>query len=132
MLCTALASSIGETINLWGIGRSGTGKTHSMNMVLKTLPKNYYEVFTSTSPKSYFYYVKQYGDDSLSDKLLFIDEAEASAEAKPFLRALTSRTEITPRHLSVYDSEIFDLKIRGKRAVWFTTTRTFYFLTYDH
>lgn len=124
-LSASLASSIGETINLWGIGRSGTGKTHSMNTVLKTLPKNYYEVFTSTSPKSYFYYVKQYGENSLSDKLLFIDEAEASAEAEPVLRALTSRTEITPRHLSVYDSELLDLKIKGKRAVWFTTTRTF-------
>jgi len=124
-LSASLASSIGETINLWGIGRSGTGKTHSMNTLLKTLPKNYYEVFTSTSPKSYFYYVKQHGEDSLSDKLLFIDEAEASAEAEPVLRALTSRTEITPRHLSVYDSELLDLKIKGKRAVWFTTTRTF-------
>ena len=122
-LSAALASSIDETINIWGIGRSGTGKTHSLNEVLKVLPKTLYETFTSTSPKAYFYFVKEFGENALADKLLFIDEVEASADAEPVLRALTSRTEITPRHLSVYDSELLDLKIRGKRAVWFTSTR---------
>jgi predicted transcriptional regulator len=124
-LSAALASSAGETINLWGIGRSGSGKTHSMIETLRALPKGAYEVFTSTSPKSYFYYVKECGEDALTDKMLFIDEAEASAEAEPVLRALTSRTEITPRHLSVYDANLLDLRITGKRSIWFTTTRSF-------
>jgi len=124
-LSAKLASSLVETINVWGIGTSGKGKSHLKYSVLQVLPKEYYEIFTSTSPKSFFYYVKEYGEDSLGDILLFIDEVEASKDALPLLRTLTTRTEITPRHLSVYDSELLDLKIKGKRAVWFTSVRTF-------
>ena len=124
-LSAKLAPSLMETINLWGIGTSGKGKSHLMYSVLQVLPKEYYEIFTSTSPKAFFYFVKEYGENSLADILLFIDEIEASKEALPVLRTLTTKTEITPRHLSVYDSELLDLKIKGKRAVWFTSVRTF-------
>ncbi len=124
-LSATLAPSISETINLWSIGQSGKGKTHSMQAVLKVLPSYLYEIFTSTSAKAYFYYVKKHGENALSDKLLFIDETEANMDSEPVLRALTNRTEITPRHLSVYDAELLDLKIKGKRAIWFTSVRMF-------
>jgi hypothetical protein len=123
---SALSSKLTETkINTWQLGSSGKGKSHLKNTVLKLLPRDMYEVFTSASPKSLFYYVKEYGEDALSNKLLYIDEVEASKDALPILRSLTGQTEITPRHLSVYDADLLDLKIKGQRAVWFTSVKTF-------
>jgi len=112
-------------LNFWTIGSSGKGKSHALNTILKTLPRDYYEVFTSATPKSLFYYVLKYGVDSLKDKLLLIDEVEASEDTLPILRSLTGQTDIEPRHLSVYDAELLDLKIRGKRTVWFTSVQPF-------
>ena len=112
-------------INLWTIGKSGKGKTHSKFSIVTLLPKDLYLVFTSASPLSLFYYIKAYGEDALDGKLLFIDEVEASKFAMPMLRSLTSQTPILPRHLSVHEAEILDLKIVGKRAVWFTSVKTF-------
>lgn len=74
---------------------------------------------------SLFYYVKQYGEESLDKKLIFIDEVESSVETEPLLRSLTGQTDITPRHLSVYDAALLDLKIKGKRSVWFSSVKTF-------
>lgn len=71
------------------------------------------EVFTSASPLSLFYYVKRYGEDALDGLLIYIDEVEASRFVLPMLRSLTGQTEITPRHLPVYDAEVLDLKGRG-------------------
>lgn len=45
--------------------------------------------------------------------------------AEPMLRSLTGQTDITPRHLSVHEAELLDLTIKGKRAVWFTSVKTF-------
>jgi len=101
-------------INIWAIGSSQKGKSHSMDAVAKVLPREYYEVFTSASGKSLFYYCKKYGDNALDKKLIFIDEVEASKDAIPLLRTLTSQTDIEPRHLSVFDAELLDLKIKGK------------------
>ena len=112
-------------INLWTIGKSGKGKTHSKFSIITLLPRDLYLVFTSASPLSLFYYIKHYGEDALDGKLLFIDEVEASKFAMPMLRSLTSQTPILPRHLSVHEAEILDLKIVGKRAVWFTSVKTF-------
>jgi len=112
-------------INTWQLGGSGKGKSHLKYTVLQLLPDEYFEVFTSASPKSLFYYVKEYGEDALDGVLLYIDEVEASQFTLPMLRSLTGQTEITPRHLSVYDAELLDLKIKGKRAVWFTSVKTF-------
>jgi len=112
-------------INSWVIGGSGKGKSHLKYSVIQVLPNELYEVFTSASPLSLFYYVKEYGEEALSGVLLYIDEVEASKFALPMLRSLTSQTEIHPRHLSVHEAEILDLKIVGSRAVWFTSVKTF-------
>lgn len=123
---SALSSKLSKTkINLWPIGGSGKGKTHSMTTVILLLPGDLYEIFTSASPLSLFYYVKHYGPSALDGILLFIDEVEAAKNALPMLRSLTGQTEITPRHLSVYDAELLDLKIKGQRPVWFTSVKTF-------
>jgi len=45
--------------------------------------------------------------------------------ALPMLRSLTGQTEIEPRHLSVNDAELLDLKIKGSRVVWFTSVKSF-------
>jgi len=111
--------------NLWQIGRSQTGKSHSMYSTLQGVPKEYYEVFTSSSPVAFFYYIKKFGEWSLDKKLIYIDELEASKTALPTLRSLTGQTAITPRHLSVHEAELLDLEIKGKRAVWFTSVETF-------
>jgi len=112
-------------INLWQIGKSQKGKSHSMYSTLLTIPKEYYEIFTSSSPLAFFYYVKKYGEWSLDKKLIYIDEVEASKSALPTLRSLTGQTNITPRHLSVHEAEVLDLEIKGKRATWFTSVETF-------
>ena len=123
---SALSGPIsGLPINLWTIGSSGKGKTHSKYTIVTLLPRDLYLVFTSASPLSLFYYIKHYGADALDGKLLFIDEVEASKFAMPMLRSLTSQTPILPRHLSVHEAEILDLEILGKRAVWFTSVKTF-------
>ena len=114
-----------DKINIWAIGKSQKGKSHSMYTVVIIIPKEYYEVFTSASPLSFFYYIKKYGEWALDKKLIFIDEVEASRMALPMLRSLTGQTPITPRHLSVHDAEFLDLQIKGKRAVWFTSVKTF-------
>jgi len=123
---SALSAKLTKTkINAWTIGGSGKGKTHLKYSIVQTLPNELYEVFTSASPLSLFYYVKENGEDSLDGVLLYIDEVEASKFALPMLRSLTSQTEITPRHLSVHEAEILDLKIKGSRSVWFTSVKTF-------
>ena len=93
--------------------------------VIQVLPNELYEIFTSATPKSFFYYIKEYGEWSLDKKLVFIDEVEASKDTLPILRSLTGQTKITPRHLSVHEAELLDLIIRGKRVVWFTSVKTF-------
>lgn len=110
-------------INTWAIGESGTGKSHLKQSVMLLVPSNLYECFTSSSPMALFYYIKKYGEWSLDKKLIYIDEVEASRDTLPVLRNLTGQTEITPRHLSVYDAELLDLKVKGKRTVWFTSVR---------
>jgi len=112
-------------INLWQIGKSQKGKSHSMYSTLHVVPKEYYEIFTSSSPLAFFYYVKKYGEWSLDKKLIYIDEVEASKSALPTLRALTGQTDITPRHLSVHEAQVLDLEIKGKRSTWFTSVETF-------
>lgn len=111
--------------NLWQIGKSQSGKSHSMYSTLHAVPKEYYEIFTSSSPLSFFYYIKKYGEWGLDKKLIYIDEVEASKRALPMLRTLTGQTDITPRHLSVFEGDVLDLKIKGKRSVWFTSVETF-------
>lgn len=123
---SALSSSIEETkINTWIIGKSQKGKSHSKQTVLRLLPREYYEVFTSASPVSLFYYIKENGEWALDKKLLYLDEVEASSSALPMLRSLTGQTDIQPRHLSVHEAKILDLCIKGKRTVWFTSVQTF-------
>lgn len=121
---SAIGSWIEERkINTWAIGPSGSGKTHCKETVLSMLPENLYEVFTSSSPLSLFYYVKRFGEDSLDRTLIFLDEVEASQDTMPMLQSLTGQTEITPRHLSVFEGEVLDMKIKGQRAVWFTSVQ---------
>lgn len=123
---SSMSAKIAKTkINSWALGKSGIGKTHLKYSVLQTLPSDHFEVFTSASPKSLFYYVKENGPNSLANLLIYIDEVESSKATLPMLRSLTSQTEITPRHLSVYDAEVLDLKILGARTVWFTSVKTF-------
>jgi hypothetical protein len=124
---SALSAKIADpTINTWAIGTSQTGKSHMKYSVLQaTQPKDYYEIFTSASPMSLFYYAKAYGEDAFDGLTIFIDEVESSEHTLPVLRSLTGQTEITPRHLSVNDAEVMDLKITGKRTVWFTSVKAF-------
>jgi len=122
---SALSAQLAKSIHLWPIGTSQKGKSHSLYSVLKVLPRELYETFTSASPLSLFYYVKRYGEDALNGKLIFIDEVETSRMALPMLRSLTGQTEIEPRHLSVNDAELLDLKIKGPRVVWFTSVKSF-------
>jgi len=112
-------------INLWAIGRSQKGKTHSFYTVVLLVPREYREIFTSASPLSFFYYIKKYGEWALDKKLIFIDEFESSKHAEPILRSLTGQTPITPRHLSVFEAELIDLVIQGKRSVWLSSVKTF-------
>jgi len=112
-------------INTWVIGRSGKGKSHAKYTIIQLLPKELYQVFTSASPLSLFYFIKHKGKTALDGIVLYIDEVEASKYAIPMLRTLTSQTKILPRHLSVHEAEVLDLKILGKRTVWFTSIKTF-------
>lgn len=112
-------------INTWVIGRSGKGKSHAKYTIIQLLPKELYQVFTSASPLSLFYFLKHRSKTALDGIVLYIDEVEASKYAIPMLRTLTSQTKILPRHLSVHEAEILDLKIHGKRTVWFTSVKTF-------
>ena len=57
-------------INIWTIGSSGKGKTHSKYTVINLLPNDLYLVFTSASPLSLFYYIKKYGEDALDGILV--------------------------------------------------------------
>jgi len=107
------------------IGKSAMGKSHLKYTIIQILPAELYEVFTSASPLSLFYYVRKYGENALDGVLLYIDEVEASKYALPMLRSLTSQTNILPRHLSVYEANLVDIKIVGGRAVWFTSVKTF-------
>jgi len=121
---SAIGSWIEERkINTWAIGPSGSGKTHCKETVLSMLPENLYEVFTSSSPLSLFYYVKRFGEDSLDKTLIFLDEVSASQDTMPMLQSLTGQTDITPRHLSVFEGEVLDMKIKGRRTVWFTSVQ---------
>jgi hypothetical protein len=123
---SALSAKLSETkLNAWAIGSSGKGKSHAFKTATKTVPQDLYEVFTSCTPKSLFYYVKKYGEEALENKLLYIDEIEASQDTLPILRSLTGQTDIEPRHLSVYDADLLDLKIKGKRTIWFTSVEAF-------
>jgi len=123
---SALSGPLSNTpINTWVIGGSGKGKSHAKYTVIQLLPKPLYQVFTSASPMSLFYFIKARGPHALDNMLLYIDEVEASKYAIPMLRTLTSQTKITPRHLSVHEAEVLDLKIAGKRSVWFTSVKTF-------
>ena len=111
-------------INLYSIGESGTGKSHLKVSILEMMPENLHYTFSSTSPLAFFYYVKKYGEDSLDKKLIYIDEVTGSKDTVPVLKHLTGQTAITPRHLSVYDAKLLDMKINGRRSVWFTSVRT--------
>ena len=124
---SALSSHVTRKIkiNTWQIGKSQKGKSHSLYTTLHLLPKECYEIFTSSSPLAFFYYIKKFGEWSLDKKLIFVDEVEASKNALPILRALTGQTDIIPRHLTVHEAEILDLQIKGRRAVWFTSVKTF-------
>ena len=110
-------------INTWAIGPSGSGKTHVKETILLMLPQNLYEVFTSSSPMSLFYFVKKFGEHALDKTLIFLDEVEASMNTLPMLRSLTGQTDITPRHLSVFESDVIDIKIKGQRTAWFTSVQ---------
>jgi len=116
---------VDRPIHLWPIGSSQVGKSHFLYSVCHILLKEYYEVFTSASPKGLFYLAHDKGNDCFAGKLIFINEVESSKGALPFLRALTSQTAIDPRHLSVYDAKTIDIRIEGKRAVWFTSVKAF-------
>lgn len=123
---SALSSRLSRTkINTWVIGKSGKGKSHLKYAVIQILPNELYEIFTSSSPLALFYYVKEYGENALDGMLLYLDETESSRFSEPVLRSLTSQTEILPRHLSVHEAEVLDLKITGSRTVWFTSVKTF-------
>jgi predicted transcriptional regulator len=119
------ACSMEEAFHIWPIGRSQIGKTHVLYSALNVLPRDYYEVFTSVSPLSLFYYAKKYGEDSLKGKLIFIDEFESSRMALPIIRVLTGQSDIEPRHLSVHEAELLDLKIKGPRSVWISSVKVF-------
>lgn len=124
---SALSAKLSDIkINSWAIGRSGKGKSHLKYSIIEScLPKELYEIVTSSSPLALFYLIRKHGEHALSDMLLYIDEVEASMDAEPILRSLTGQTEITPRHLSVHENEVIDLRIKGKRTVWFTSVQTF-------
>lgn len=122
---SALSASLAKAIHFWPIGTSQKGKSHVLYYILPTLPKNHYEVFTSASPKSLFFYAKEHGEECFNGRLIYIDEVESSKYTIPMLRTLTSQTDITPRHLSVYDQELLDLRITGPRVVWFTSVKPF-------
>jgi hypothetical protein len=122
---SGLSATLAHAIHLWPIGTSQKGKSHVLHKVIFTFPKDHYEIFTSASPKSLFYYAKQYGEDAFNGKLIYIDEVESSKLTLPLLRTLTGQTDIEPRHLSVYDAELLDLRIKGPRVIWFTSVKPF-------
>jgi len=122
---SALSAQLAKSIHLWPIGSSQVGKSHVLLSTLHVLPREHYELFTSASPKALFYYAKKYGENCFDGKLIFIDEVESSKLTLPMLRTLTSPTDIEPRHLSVYDADLLDLKIKGPRVIWFTSVKAF-------
>jgi len=122
--CSLLGSWLeGVKLNTHAIGESGSGKSHLKLSILDAMPSHLFQIFTSSSPLSMFYYIKEYGEDALDGVLIYLDEVEASQETLPMLRSLTSQTKITPRHLTVQDQNLIDLRIKGRRAMWFTSVR---------
>lgn len=122
---SGLSARLAKPIHLWPIGTSQKGKSHSLYTVRNVFPKEHYELLTSASPKSLFYYAKKYGESCFDGKLIYIDEIESSKLTLPLLRSLTSPTDMQPRHLSVYDADLLDLKIKGPRVIWFTSIKAF-------
>jgi hypothetical protein len=122
---SALSAQLTKPIHLWPIGTSQKGKSHVLYNVKNVLPREHYEIFTSASPKSLFYYALKYGENAFNGRLIYIDEIESSKLTLPLLRTLTSPTDIEPRHLSVYDADLLDIKIKGPRVIWFTSVKPF-------
>lgn len=114
-----------EQLHTHHIGKTGKGKTHSKEQVIKTLPREWFVKFSSASPMALFYYVKKYGENSLDSKVIYITEFENAKFAEPMLKALTDTNPIDPRHLSVYEAELLDLQIKGKRVIWHTSEVSF-------
>jgi hypothetical protein len=122
---SGLSAILAKPIHLWPIGTSQKGKSHALYEIIQIFPVETYEVFTSASPKSLFYYAKEHGPDAFDGKLIYIDEVESSKMTLPMLRSLTGQTDIAPRHLSCADNELIDILIKGKRTVWFTSVKAF-------
>lgn len=108
-------------LNLWPVGSSGSGKTHALETVARTIPDEHVLKFDAASPKSMYYFCKAYGKDALDGKVVFFNEVEASEEAKELLRGLTDPTKEENRLLSVEDQEILDIGIEGLPVAWFTS-----------
>lgn len=108
-------------INLWSIGSSGAGKTHCFKTVFKTVPKELKIQFDSCSPKALYYFVRKYGEDSLADKVVFFNEAEASEDATEVLRNITDPDKEESTLSTVLDQKYMEVTIRGSPVTWFTS-----------
>lgn len=100
-------------INLWPVGSSGSGKTHLLETISRTIPNEYILKFDSCSPKSMYYFCREYGEDALDGKITFFNEIEASEEAKELLRGLTDPAKEQNRLLSVEEQQMLEINING-------------------
>lgn len=112
---------IGFPINLWPLGRSGSGKTDLLETMVRTIPEEYVIKINSASPKSMYYYCKDKGADILKNKILFFNEVDADEKAQVLLRSLSDPAEDENRLMSVEDQETLDIKIEGLPVCWFTS-----------
>lgn len=108
-------------LNLWSLGTSGSGKSHLFETVRKTIPTEYFLKFSSCSPKSMYYFCREYGEDALDGKITFFNEVEASEDAKVLLRQLTDPTEEENRLLTVEEQQMLEINIKGLPVSWFTS-----------
>jgi hypothetical protein len=110
-----------DQLHLIAMGLSGKGKSDLLSKVLVgAFPTNTYRMITSTTPKA-LHYGKKAG--RLMDKgIIFIDEATASEEAIPILRAITSSGLVKPEHWTVDEKRKFsDLKLDGSYSLWLSS-----------
>lgn len=111
--------------HIWVIGGSGKGKSHVLYAVLNLFPEDTYEIFTSASPLFLHYFVSTYGEDVFKDKILLIDEAEASKDTLPMLRSITGQTPIEPRHGTIKEQRLLDIKMKNRPTVNFTSVHAY-------
>jgi hypothetical protein len=109
-----------DQLHLINMGKSGKGKSDLFSKVLLVFPEETYKMLTSVSPKALHYGKKD--KKLIPNGIIYIDESEASKDAIPILRAITSSGRIRPEHWTIDEKRKFvDLKLEGKYSIWLSS-----------